>query len=107
MAPKGYWIATYRSVSDPAALARYAEAGAPAIVAGGGRFLARGLPAKAYESALAQRCVVIEFESVAAAVATYEGPAYQAALALLAGAVEREVRIVEGLPAPPGRMSML
>ena len=94
--PKGYWIATYRSVTDAAALARYAELGTAAIRAGGGRILARGLPAKAWEGAPAERCVVIEFDSVAAAVATYEGPAYQAALVHLRGAAVREVRIVEG-----------
>jgi uncharacterized protein (DUF1330 family) len=96
--PKAYWIATYRSVSDPAALARYAEVGPAAIAAGGGRVLARGLPAKAWEGAPEQRCVVIEFDSVEKAIATYESPAYQAARALLEGAVEREVRIVEGTP---------
>ena len=95
---KGYWIATYRSVSDPAALARYVELGVAAIAAGGGRILARGLPVKAYEGALEQRCVVIEFGSAADAIATYESPAYRAARALLEGAVEREVRIVEGVP---------
>jgi uncharacterized protein (DUF1330 family) len=39
---EGYWITFYRSVSDPAALAAYAKLAGPAIVANGGRFLARG-----------------------------------------------------------------
>ena len=94
---KGYWIATYRSVSDPAALARYAELGGRAIAAGGGRMLARGVPARTYEGAPESRCVVIEFDSVADAIATYESPPYQAARALLTGAADRVVRIVEGL----------
>jgi uncharacterized protein (DUF1330 family) len=43
-----------------------------------------------------QRTVIIEFDSVEEAVATYEGAAYQAAVRVLEGAVERDVRIVEG-----------
>ena len=44
-----YWVATYRSISNPDALAAYAKLAGPAIQAGGGRFLARGTAAKAYE----------------------------------------------------------
>lgn len=39
---KGYWITFYRSVSNPGALAEYAKLAAPAIEAGGGRFLRAG-----------------------------------------------------------------
>jgi uncharacterized protein (DUF1330 family) len=53
---KAYWIAFYRSISNPDALAAYAKLAGPAIAAGGGRFLARGNAAKAYESGVAQRC---------------------------------------------------
>lgn len=94
--PRGYWITLYRSVSDPAALAEYARLAVPAIQAGGGRFLVRGTAARAFEAGLIQRAIVIEFDSVDRAVATYEGPAYQAALKALEGAAERDVRIVEG-----------
>jgi uncharacterized protein (DUF1330 family) len=93
---KGYWITFYRTVSDPAALARYARLAVPPIQAGGGRFLARGAPARVYEAGLSERAVVIEFDSVAQAIATYEGAAYQAALRVLDGAVERDVRFLEG-----------
>jgi uncharacterized protein (DUF1330 family) len=95
--PKGYWITCYRSVSDPAVLAEYARLAVPPIEAGGGRFIVRGVPARAYEAGLAQRTVVIEFDSVAQAIATYESAAYQAALLRLKGAVERDVRFVEGV----------
>lgn len=94
---KGYWVACYRSVADAPALARYATLAGPAIIAGGGRFLARGSAAKAYEAGIAQRIVIIEFDSVEAAVKTYESPAYRAALAVLEGAAERDLRIVEGV----------
>ena len=92
---KGYWIAFYRSVSNPAALAEYAKLATPAIQAGGGRFMARGTPYRKYEAGQDQRTVVIEFDSVQSAVATYESPAYQAALKVLAGAAERDIRILE------------
>lgn len=93
---KGYWVTFYRSVADPAALAEYGKVAVPAIQAGGGRILARGMPAKAYEGGFPERAVVIEFDSVAQAIATYEGPAYQAALRVLDGAAERDLRILEG-----------
>ena len=94
---KAYWVATYRSISNPDALAEYAKLAGPAIQAGGGRFLARGTAAKAYEKGVIQRCVVIEFDSVDAAVSAYESAAYQEVRAILKGAAEREVRIVEGV----------
>ncbi len=94
---KAYWVATYRSISNPEALAEYAKLAAPAIQAGGGRFLARGNPSKVYEAGINQRVVIIEFDSVTQAVATHDGAGYQAALAKLKGGVEREIRIVEGV----------
>jgi uncharacterized protein (DUF1330 family) len=93
---KGYWITVYRTISNPAALAEYAKLAGPAIEAGGGKFVVRGVPAKVYEAAVQERAVVIEFESVVKAIATYESARYQAAAKLLAGAVERDVRMVEG-----------
>jgi uncharacterized protein (DUF1330 family) len=94
---KAYWITCYRSISNPAALAEYAKLAGPAIQSGGGRFLTRGVPAKTYEQGLAQRTIIIEFDSVQQAVATFEGEAYQKALRLLEGAAERDIRIVEGV----------
>ena len=93
---KAYWVAVYRSVKNPTALAEYAKLAGPAILAGGGRFLVRGTPAKTYEAGLNQRTVIIEFESVAAAVAAHDSPAYQAAMKALGDAAERDIRIVEG-----------
>jgi uncharacterized protein (DUF1330 family) len=94
---KGYWIAFYRSVSNPAALAEYAKLAGPAIQAGGGRFLSRGTAVQAYEAGIKERSIVIEFESTAKAIETYESPAYRAARKVLEGEVERDVRIVEGV----------
>jgi len=94
---KAYWVATYRSVSDPDALAAYAKISGPAIVAAGGRILARGLPAHTYEAGLHERTVLIEFDSVEQALAAHDSPAYQEALALLSGGAERDIRIVESV----------
>jgi uncharacterized protein (DUF1330 family) len=95
---KAYWITTYRSIAKPDALAAYAKLAAPALSAAGGRFLCRGMPAKTMEQGLAQRTVLIEFDSVDLAVAAYNSPGYKEALkALGQGAAERDIRIVEGL----------
>jgi len=95
--PKGYWITLYRSVSKPEALAEYARLAGPAIQAGGGRFLVRGTPTKIVEGGINNRTVIIEFDSVEKAIATYQSPAYQAALKALGGAAERDLRFVEGV----------
>jgi uncharacterized protein (DUF1330 family) len=94
---KAYWISCYREILDPAKLAAYAKLALPAIEAGGGRFLARATAAKAYEDGLTERTVLIEFESLEKAIATHDSPAYQEALAALAGGVVRDLRIVPGV----------
>lgn len=93
---KAYWIACYRSINDPEALGKYAKLAGPALWAAGGRNLVRGTPAKTLEAGLNQRTVVIEFDSVASAIAAYDSPAYQAARKLLGDTVVRDIRIVEG-----------
>jgi uncharacterized protein (DUF1330 family) len=94
---KAYWITFYRSISDPDALAAYAALAVPAIEAGGGRILARGLAAHAYEGGLRERTVLVEFDSLEQAQRTYESPAYQEAVAKLAGGAERDLRLVQAL----------
>lgn len=94
---KAYWISTYRSVSDPAALAAYAALAGPALQAAGARFLARGMPSQVYEAGVNQRAVLIEFDSVDQATAAHDSPAYQEALAALGQGAERDIRIIEAL----------
>jgi uncharacterized protein (DUF1330 family) len=94
---KGYWISAYRSISDPDKLAAYAALAGPALEAAGGRFLARAAHAVAHENGRDQRTVIVEFDSVEAAVAAYQSEAYQRALAALANGADRDVRIVEGV----------
>lgn len=95
--PKAYWIAMYHSVKDPEALAEYAKLSGPAIKAAGGRILARGMPDKTYDAGITQRTVLIEFDSVADAVAAHDSAAYQAAMKALGDAVVRDIRIVEAV----------
>ena len=92
---KTYWVAFYRSIKDPEALAAYAKLAGPAMHAAGGRFLVRGSPAKIYEAGLNQRVVVLEFESVEKAIAAHDSEGYQAALKVLGDGAERDIRIVE------------
>src|ERR1700758_2547028 len=95
--PKAYWISAYRSIHNPEGLAAYAKLAGPALQRAGGRVLARGTPAKVYESGVSQRTVLIEFDSVAQAIAAHESPAYQEALRVLGNAVDRDMRIVESI----------
>jgi uncharacterized protein (DUF1330 family) len=94
---KAYWIAFYQEIIDSNKLAAYAKLAGPAIEKGGGRFLARGIPAQVYDEGQPERTVVIEFDSVAQAVAVHDSPGYQAALAALNGGVVRDLRIVAGV----------
>lgn len=92
---KAYWISAYRSIRDEAKVAAYAKLAGPAIQAAGGRFLARGIPAQVYESGLRQRTVIIEFDSLAQAIAAHDSAQYQEALRALGDGADRDLRIVE------------
>lgn len=94
---RAYWIAFYRSIKDPEKFAAYAKVAPAAVLAGGGRFIARGGVAKTYESGMNERVVVIEFDSVQQATAAHDSAAYQAALKALGDGAERDIRIVEGI----------
>jgi uncharacterized protein (DUF1330 family) len=50
-----------------------------------------------FEAGVDERTVVIEFDSVDAAVAAYESPAYQEALRALGDGAERDLRIIEAV----------
>ena len=95
--PKGYWVSAYRSISDPEKLAAYNKLAGPAVKAGGGRVLVRGSRVVAHDAGIAERTVLIEFDTFEQAVAARESAAYQEALVTLSDAVERDFRIVEGI----------
>lgn len=95
--PKAYWIVCYRAIKDAEKLAAYAKLAGPATAQFGGRYLARGPAAVAYEQGLKERTVITVFDSLAQAVACHDSAGYQAALKALGNGAERDVRIVEGM----------
>jgi uncharacterized protein (DUF1330 family) len=95
--PKAYAVVCYHSIRDPEKLAAYAKLAGPAVQGFGGRFLARGVPAKTFERGLKERTVVAEFDSLAQAIAAYESPAYKEAMRALGDGAERDFRIIEGV----------
>ena len=94
--PKGYLVTTYREIRDPDKLKAYAKLALPAITEAGGRFLVRGMPIEVLEAGENTRTVVVEFDSVDAVKALYNGDAYKRALDALDGSAIRDMRIVEG-----------
>lgn len=94
---KGYWVSAYRTISDPEKLAAYDKLAGPAVEAGGGRLLARGGQVVAHDDGVAERVILIEFDSFEQAVAAYASEAYQQALLALSDGVERDFRIIEGV----------
>jgi len=95
------WIA-HATVTDPEAYGRYAALAGPAIAAQGGIFLARGGRHVQLEGKGHARNVVARFPSLEAAEACYRSDAYQAALSHARGAAERDLVIVEEIPAGEG-----
>ncbi|MDQ0935749.1 DUF1330 domain-containing protein [Streptomyces turgidiscabies] len=94
---KGYWVSVYRTISDPEKLAAYNKLARAAVQAGGGRVLVRGGRVVALDAGIAERTVLIEFDTFEQAVATRGSAAYQEALDVLSDAVERDFRIVESV----------
>jgi uncharacterized protein (DUF1330 family) len=94
---KGYWVVSYRSISDESAVKAYAALAGPAIQSIGGRALTKSTSkVQPYEAGLPQRTVVIEFDSYQIALAARESEAYRKALQALGSGAERDFRIVEG-----------
>ena len=93
---KAYWITLYSQIHDPEKLAAYGALAGPALEGAGGRFLARGTAAYAFDNGKIERTVLIEFPSVEAAHAAHESVAYQKAVAALDDGASRDLRIIEG-----------
>lgn len=93
---KGYWVSVYKKIMKPEQAAEYAKIATQAIAEGGGRPLVRGVAAMAQGEGAIERTVVIEFDSLDAAVAAYNSATYQHALEVLGDSVERDFRVVEG-----------
>ena len=99
--PKAYWVGAHMTVKDPEKLKAYAKLAALASTKHGGVVLARGgvgagkvLSLEGFEQS---RVAVTEFPSMQHAIDCFNSEEYQASLALMDGAVERDVFIVEGL----------
>jgi len=92
--PKAYIMVMYRSSPEPSTFAQYGELAILAVHAGGGRMLARGMPAKTYEAGMNERVTLIEFDSLEQAIGSRESAGYLAACAKL-GDVVRDVRVIE------------
>ncbi len=96
--PKGYMISAHRSKADPQKRAAYIELAMPAIRAAGGKPLAGGdCKVEARENGVAERTVLIEFDSFEKAVEFYDSDAYQRALTVLGDGADRDVRLFEGV----------
>ena len=93
---KGYWIITFRSVSDASKLDEYIKLAAPVLASAGVKFVARGMPARVYEAGVPERTVVIEFESIEKAIEVYESADYQKSVAALGDGAVRDVRVIAG-----------
>ena len=94
---KGYWISAYKEISSPEKLAAYAELAGPAITKAGGNFLIRGIPTKIFEHGIKERTVVVEFETIEAALNAYESTDYLKAVKALDNGAIRDLRIIEGV----------
>lgn len=93
--PKGYWIA-HVTVNDPALYARYMEAAAVALKATSARFIVRAGRTQAVEGTPWQRNIVVEFASYEEALACYNAPEYQAAVAIRKACAESHFTVIEG-----------
>jgi uncharacterized protein (DUF1330 family) len=91
---KAYWIA-HVTVTDEETYKKYAAIATEAIADHGGEFLARGGRYRQMEGTDRPRNVVARFASFEDAVACYESPRYQEAVAFARESSVRDLVIVE------------
>lgn len=91
-----YWIA-HITVTIPERYHEYKRAAPDVIQQFGGRFLARAGTSETVEGTAYDRDVIIEFPSLADALACYHSQEYAAVRALRDGACIAHVSIVEGV----------
>ena len=95
MAKKGYWIGRV-DVHDAENYKGYMAANAEPLRKYGAKFLVRGGPFEAKEGSSRSRNVVIEFKDYATALACYESPEYQRAIALRTPYSTGDILVIEG-----------
>ena len=93
---KGYWITTYKSISDMSKVEAYAKLAGPAIETQGGVYLTRGTAVATYEAGIKERTVLSVFPSVDVAIVAHDSEDHTAVLAALGDGAVREIRIIEG-----------
>lgn len=96
MSKKGYWIGLVE-VTDPEAYKAYVAANAVAFEKYGAKFVVRAGRNEQPEEPCGSRHVVIEFDSYETALACYNSPEYQAAVAFRKDAARARLVVVEGV----------
>ena len=94
--PKAYWVA-HVDVNDPAAYENYKAANAVAFAKYGAKFIVRGGKQTIREGQSRARTVVLEFQDYDTAMACYNSPEYQKALAIRKDISTGDLVIVEGM----------
>jgi len=94
--PKAYWVA-HVDVKDPAAYENYKAANAVAFAKYGAKFIVRGGKQEIREGQSRARTVVLEFQDYDRAMACYNSPEYQKALAIRKDISTGDLVIVEGM----------
>lgn len=94
--PKAYWVA-HVDVKDPAAYENYKAANAVAFAKYGAKFIVRGGKQEIREGQNRARTVVLEFQDYDTAMACYNSPEYQKALAIRKDISNGDLVIVEGM----------
>jgi uncharacterized protein (DUF1330 family) len=93
---KGYWI-VHIQVTNPEGYKGYTALAPAAVVAFGGRMIARGGTGEVTEGELKPRHVIVEFPSFQAALDCYNSPEYQRAKLIREAHSSAEFAIVEGV----------
>jgi len=94
--PKAYWVA-HVDVKDPAAYENYKAANAVAFAKYGAKFIVRGGKQEIREGQSRARTIVLEFQDYDTAMACYNSPEYQKALAIRKDISTGDLVIVEGM----------
>ncbi|ANW05390.1 DUF1330 domain-containing protein [Bradyrhizobium icense] len=94
--PKAYWIARV-SIRDKQRYPEYLAAANVAFKKYDARFVVRGGPFETMEGSSCERNVVVEFRDRPAAIACYQSPEYQKALAIRQLHADADLIIIEGV----------
>jgi uncharacterized protein (DUF1330 family) len=94
--PKAYWI-SHIEVLDQDQFTVYAKGAMAAFAIYGGRPLVRGGKVRGLEGTSRPRNIIIEFDSMEAALRCYESSEYQQAKAHRDGNANADLMILEGL----------